>query len=283
MAPARLVAVAAVLAVGLSGCGGSSSPSFPTIGAAKTYELTGFEPAGKARAGVPTRISFAIRQPSGEPLTDYKRGAGPHTGIHLIFVRSDLGAIVHHHPPVGADGVLTDTVTFPTPGRYRIVVDAYPASAQPGNFQLFRWITVAGKAPRLAIPPFEPVQVVDGYRFSVRSLPKLRAIQASTFEVHVTDPQGRPARFQPWFGALAHAIFFRAGTLAYFHTHICGPGQAACASTAVGAPVTGKASKPGVMKVGVLLAQGGTWRMFLQCKVDGRVLTAPFTLRVGDV
>jgi hypothetical protein len=24
----------------------------------------------------------------------------------------------------------------------------------------------------------------------------------------------------------------------------------------------------------------GTWRLFLQCKVDGRVLTAPFTLAV---
>jgi hypothetical protein len=30
----------------------------------------------------------------------------------------------------------------------------------------------------------------------------------------------------------------------------------------------------------VLLPEGGTWRLFLQCKVDGHTLTAPFTLAV---
>jgi hypothetical protein len=277
--PAVLAAALALLA---AGCGGSSAPGLPTIAAAKTYELAGFEPSAPVRAGRPTRISFSIRKPDGGTLTKYRRGAGPHTRIHLIAVRSDLGAIVHRHPPLAADGTLSDTVVFPTPGRWRLVVDAYPASARPGNFQLFRWITVSGKAPDEAIPPFRRSQVVDGYRFVVRGTPRLRAIQAATFEVDVTDPQGRPARFQPWFGALAHAIFFRAGTLAYFHTHICGPGQTACTSTALGAPVVGESTEPGRLKVGVLLAQGGTWRMFLQCKVDGRVLTAPFTLKVAD-
>jgi hypothetical protein len=31
----------------------------------------------------------------------------------------------------------------------------------------------------------------------------------------------------------------------------------------------------------VLVPVPGTWRLFLQCRADGRVLTAPFTLRVG--
>jgi hypothetical protein len=30
----------------------------------------------------------------------------------------------------------------------------------------------------------------------------------------------------------------------------------------------------------VLLPVAGTWRLFIQTKVDGRVLTAPFTLAV---
>jgi hypothetical protein len=34
------------------------------------------------------------------------------------------------------------------------------------------------------------------------------------------------------------------------------------------------------MHVGVLLPEVGTWRLFLQCKIHGRVLTAPFTLKV---
>jgi hypothetical protein len=44
--------------------------------------------------------------------------------------------------------------------------------------------------------------------------------------------------------------------------------------------VTGTATRPGQLRVGVLLPVSGTWRLFLQCKVDGRILTAPFTLEV---
>jgi hypothetical protein len=46
------------------------------------------------------------------------------------------------------------------------------------------------------------------------------------------------------------------------------------------ARVTGTETRPGVLRVGVLLPRAGTWRLFLQTKVDGRVLTAPFTLTV---
>ena len=44
--------------------------------------------------------------------------------------------------------------------------------------------------------------------------------------------------------------------------------------------MTGTSATPGKLKVGVLVPAPGTWRLFLQCKVDGRVLTAPFTLEV---
>jgi hypothetical protein len=277
-----IVAAAGALAVVLAGCGGSSGSKFPTIGAARTYELADWKPAGTVQPGTPTQLSFRIVQPDGETLTDYRRGAGPHTGIHLIFVRSDLGAIVHLHPPVGDDGTLTETVTFPTPGRWRVVVDAYPANERQPNFQLFRWIDVAGNAPAEAVPPFQATQVVDGYTFRLHGTPKVKAIQATTFDVDVTGPDGKPAKFRTWFGATAHAIFFRKGTLAYYHTHICDPQATACiASVAGGATVSGRSSKPGQLKVGVLLAQGGTWRMFLQCNVGGKVLTAPFTLKVA--
>jgi hypothetical protein len=278
----RFAAVLGAAALLVAGCGGSSSPSFPTISAAKTFHVADFAPGAGVLPGKATQVSFRIVQPSGETLASYRTGNGPHTGIHLIYVRSDLGAIVHHHPPVGEDGTLDDTVVFPTPGRWRVVMDAYPASSQQTNFQLFEWITVKGKAPAAVVPPFQAKQVVDGYTFTVRGTPHVRAVEAATFEVDVTDPQGRPARFQEWFGATAHAIFFRKGTLAYYHTHICPPGASACTSSlGGGATVVGKSQKAGQLKVGVLLAQGGTWRMFLQCKVDGKVLSAPFTLKVA--
>jgi hypothetical protein len=272
----------ALCAVGLAGCGGSSSsPQTPTIQPARTFALDGFEPSAEAEPGAPTKVSFTIRQPSGAPLTNYRRGAGPHTGVHLIFVRNDLGAIIHHHPPISADGKIEDTVTFPTPGTYRLVVDAYPNLQGPlRNFQLFRTVHVKGDAVKQPLPPSRSSEVVDGYKFTIHGRPNLHAIQAGTLDMTVTDPQGRPVRFAPWFGALAHAIFFRAGSLDYFHTHVCAPGATGCTSLLGAASVTGTSTTPGQLHVGVLLPVAGTWRLFLQTKANGQVVTAPFTLKV---
>jgi hypothetical protein len=172
-------------------------------------------------------------------------------------------------------------VIFPSPGRYRVVVDAYPNLSGPlRNFQLFRSITVAGKAATKPLPAFRPTVVVDGYRFTLHHPPALHAIKPAFLQITVTRPNGSPAPFTPWFGALAHAIFFRAGSLDYFHTHVCSAGMTGCTSVLGPTRVTGSATRPGQLRVGVLLPVPGTWRLFLQCKVDGRVLTAPFTLKV---
>ena len=99
-------------------------------------------------------------------------------------------------------------------------------------------------------------------------------------DVTVTDPSGRPARFSEWYGALAHAIFFRAGSLDYFHTHVCGAAASACTSTVGGTRIVGKSTKPGRLNVGILLPVPGKWRLFLQFKPGAHVVTAPFTLTV---
>ena len=263
----------------LGGCGGSSSsPNVPTIQAARTFEFAHFTPDGAVRAGKPTTVSFAIAQPDGKPLTTYRHGGGPHTGVHLIIVSDDLSTIVHRHPPVGADGTLRQTVVLPRPGKYRVVVDAYP-QGQP-NFQLFRNIHVAGHAKPKPLPPLQRTQVVNGYRFTLHGNPHLRAIQPGFLTMTVTDPQGKPVTFTPWYGALAHAIFFRQGSLDYFHTHVCAPGASGCTSILGGARVAGTSNTPGKLRVGVLVPVAGTWRLFVQTRANGRVITAPYTVEV---
>jgi hypothetical protein len=274
------VVLLVVLVVPLAGCGSSGAKQI-TIGAARTYALAQVSPQRFA-PGRPQELSFTIRQPSGAALTSFRRGPGPHTGVHLIIVRSDLGAIVHKHPPIGPDGRISETVTLPTPGRYRLVVDAYPATSGPfRNLQLFRWLTVSGKPVSQPLPPFRPTVTVDGYRMTLQHVPKLKAISPAFLNLTITRPDGRPAALTPWFGALAHAIFFRSGSLDYFHTHVCAPGMVGCTSVLGATRVTGRVTQPGHLRVGVLLPVGGTWRLFLQCKADGRILTAPFTLSVA--
>jgi hypothetical protein len=47
-----------------------------------------------------------------------------------------------------------------------------------------------------------------------------------------------------------------------------------------GARVVGRPAGPGKLNVGVLLPVAGTWRLFLQFRDRGRIVTAPFTLKV---
>jgi len=273
-----LLACCAIVLV--AGCGSSSRPTVGPIGPARTYSLSNFKPLRIARPG-PARLTFSIKQPSGGALVDYKRGAGPHTGIHLIVVRRDLGVIIHRHPPIAPSGRVTETVDFPSPGPYRVLVDAYPgAKGAPRNFQLHTNVRVSGAYKPQPLPPFAATQHVRGYTIALKAPKRLHPIQAATLTAKVTDPTGKPVVFHPWYGALAHAIFFRQGSLDYFHTHVCGPSTPGCTSVFGGAKVTGRPAGPGQLNVGVLLPIAGTWRLFLQFRDRGRIVTAPFTLPV---
>ena len=56
---------------------------------------------------------------------------------------------------------------------------------------------------------------------------------------------------------------------------------ASCTSILGASKVTGSSSTPGKLTVGVLVPVSGTWRLFLQVKIGGKTLTAPFTLHVS--
>jgi hypothetical protein len=277
-------ATLAVLVLALAGCSSSSSSSPPqiTIAPAKTFRIVGFEPTKVAAAGKPTTMSFTIGQPSGGPLTRYRKGAGPHTGVHVIAVRKDLSVIVHKHPPIGKDGKIAESFTFPQPGPYRVLVDVYPnlPAGQQRNFQLYENVEVAGDYKPKPLPPYEPTVKVDGYTITIHGHPRLKAIEPAFLNVTITGPDGKPGALTPWLGALAHAIFFRSGSLDYFHTHVCGRNTPGCTSTLAGPRIVGKSETPGKLSVGVLLPVPGTWRLFLQLQPDGHVITAPYTLKV---
>jgi predicted small lipoprotein YifL len=277
--------VAAATVLGLAGCGSSSGNgvSVPQIGAARQFTLSGFSPTTPVTAGKPFTVRFTVKQPDGQPLTQYKTGPGPHTGVHLIIVRKDLAYIVHQHPPITKSGLLTQRITLPAPGPYRVLVDIYPdlKNTLP-NFQLFGSLTVKGAYHPIKLPPYSPNVTVDGYHFHVVGHANIHAIQATFLHVNVTDSHGKPVVFKPWFGALAHAIFFHEGSLDYFHTHICAPDAPNCGTLpgVQATKITGSSPAPGKLTAGVLLALPGTWRLFLQMKPENKVITAPFTLHV---
>jgi hypothetical protein len=286
--PPIIAAVLALSAAGaaLAGCGSNTggAVSVPRVAPARTYSLSGFQPASPVAPGHTTLLSFTITQPSGKPLTDYRKCCEPHAGVDLIIVRSDDSHVQYDDSDIAPDGRISQPVVFPSPGRYRIIVSAFLPVTNPqtqNNFQLVTNVTARGPYKPQPVPPFNATQNVDGYRFQVQGTPRLRAIQASFLTIKVTDPQGHPVTLTTWRGALAHAIFIHQGSLDYFHTHVCSPGAIYCTSALGATKVTGSSTAPGQLKVGVLLPEPGTWRMFLITYQHGRVLTVPYTLNVA--
>ena len=273
----RFVALLLLLPL-VPGCSSSGTKNI-AIQPAKVYRLADFEPAASIAPGKPTTVAFTVDQPSGSTLSAYRTGPGPHTGVHLIIVSDDLSTIIHRHPPMEPGGRFRQQVVFPAPGRYRVIVDVYPKKRQPlPNFQLFKDVQVRGVPKPQPLGSYQAVQHIGGFTFTAAKRPQLRAIQAALMTVHVTDASGKPARFVPWYGALAHAIFFHVGTLDYFHTHVCAPGASGCTSLIAGASVVGRSSAPGKLTIGILLPTAGTWKLFLQSKPNGRLVTVPYVL-----
>jgi hypothetical protein len=273
VAPAALALVAAACG------GGGGSPAPPTVAPAREYKLDWQSPKSVAKPGT-TMLRFAVRTPDGKVLSRFRTGGGPHTGVHLIIVRDDLSLIVHEHPPIPSSGELALPVVLPRAGRYHVLVDVYPAATSgPRNFQLTHDLQVGTGDAKAPLPAYAPVVKVDGLTFRVVKQPALRLAEPASMVVDVSDAQGKPVSFKPFYGALAHAIFFRAGTLDYFHSHICGK-DPACTASFGSAATTGHSTHPGRLELGVLLPATGRWRLFLQVSRGGQLVTAPFTLRV---
>src|SRR5260370_41968225 len=108
---------------------------------------------------------------------------------------------------------------------------------------------------------------------------KLGGIQATFLHVEVTDASGRKVTFVPWFGALAHAIFFRQGSLDYFHTHICAPNALNCGALAAlrATAVTGRSAPPGPPTIRGLGPPGRTWELFPRMKLTPHTATTRFS------
>ena len=211
----------------------------------KTFQLVGFRPAGPVVAGRPTRLAFTIRQPSGAPLTRFQRGTG---AAHRRAPDRRPRRPLRDHPPPSADRARTAASAsrsrFPAPGRYRVVIDVYPKLTGPQrNFQLFR-----DDHRRRRVPPAAAAGLrADRHRrrlplHAARAARGCARSQPAFLTITVRRPNGTPARFTPWFGALAHAIFFRAGSLDYFHTHVCSPGASGCTSTLGASKITGSST-----------------------------------------
>ena len=241
--------------------------------------------------------------------------------MHLFVVRADdAGAFAHLHPQAQDTGASPAFVTPLPPlprGRYHLYGDVVHETGFERT--LVGALEIPGDmSPRLAMAgdPDDAwyvgsasadgvARLADGSTMAVQLAPTgaVHAGRELTIRVAVSDSSGAPVRLDPYLGMPAHGVVARLDGQVYVHLHPMGTvttaAQAAFLArdrgdtTASGrprlqehaahamnaSPVAGSAS---VVEFPYAFPRPGDYRLVVQVKRAGRILTGAFAIAVTD-
>jgi hypothetical protein len=240
---------------------------------------------GRIKAGEPARLQITVManletrdadgRPTGKRRTERVRDFDVmhERQMHLIIVRRDLEFFAHTHPTTSVDGVFTlDNYLFPTPGEYRIFVDAAPKGA--GGQVMSATIRVEGKskaeAPVSASANDSIRQSINGIEVSLKDARSLAPRRTLPYGVQLRDEKtGQPVRdLQPYLGAVGHLIMISESAATFVHAH---PDERD--------PQNGN---QGEITFLVRPPKPGRYRIWVEFQREGRVHTAGFTVGVEE-
>ncbi len=205
-----------------------------------------------ATPGERSELAFRIVDRRGQTVRDFDL---EHTKrMHLIVVRRDMTGFQHLHPTQHADGSWSVPVTVRDAGSYRVFSDF---SVDGTAHTLADDLLVDGTVRSQELPAPAKTVNVDGLQVTLTDGPS-RAGAESELGFTVTR-NGTPVAVEDYLGAKGHLVALRQGDLAYLHVH------------------------PDEKKLEFMaeFPTAGTYRLFLQFQVDGRVHTAEFTQEVA--
>jgi hypothetical protein len=238
---------------GMMGMGANGESAAPVRGLAVSDNgLTLQLARTTARPGQRFNLAFRIVDRRGQTARDFDV---EHTRrMHFILVRRDMTGFQHLHPTQKADGSWSVPATLKDSGSYRVFADfAIKGKAHT----LADDIQVDGSVRSQPLPVPARTAQVDGMKVTLTEGPtKAGAESQLSFTVR---RNGKPVVVQDYLGAKGHLVALRQGDLAYLHVH---PDEKN-------------------LKFMAEFPTAGTYRLFLQFQVDGRVHTAAFTQEVA--
>jgi hypothetical protein len=268
-------------------------------------------PDGTMRPGQSAYWRFQFLDgPGRSPLTRFSTHHDK--PMHLVVVSRDLSRFAHLHPALAADGTFEIQVNAPSSDPDN--ADAATAVSRPGTYFLFSEVAPVGRSPAVirftvrAEGTEQPVALVADSRSPTGEIvthtgPKGRPANAYQVGLRVEraehhpgmamthlvvtvrerDAEGRyqpVASLEPWLGMTGHAVLVgrsgdRVEDRVFRHLHASdgasGGGHAHHVMQASGGRLT-------FMLMGQDEASAGLYRLWVQFKHRGWVLTAPFTL-----
>jgi hypothetical protein len=233
--------------------------------------------------------------------------------MHLFAIRDDMSAFAHLHPET--TDTATFTATFPAlpAGRYRIYGDVVHES---GFAQTVVTTATVRPSPRSAVPMGNPDDswfvgaaakgssnyvLEDGSTIRWRNRPSsFTARTPVSFAFDLVNPDGTAAPLEPYMGMAGHAVVHRDDGSVFVHLHPMGTVSVASQMTFTmrqpGDTVKGTLAKRISQMAGMEHAQtiagpvtfpyafprGGEYRVWVQLKRGGSVVTGAFDAYVAD-
>ena len=206
------------------------------------------------------KLEFTVNVPGGAPVTTYS--VVHDKPLHLIVIRRDLTGFQHLHPVMASDGTWSIDLTLAQPGSYRMIADF---TALVGGSQIATTLgsdlTVAGDYAPVALPDPARAAATSGFQVTYEGGPGTQSTQPLLMTV--ADRSGRPVAVEPYLGAYGHLVVLREGDTGYVHVH----------------PETQLVD--GKVKFWLAAPSPGTYRMFFDFQVAGKVSTAAWIVVVS--
>jgi hypothetical protein len=237
--------------------------------------------------------------------------------MHLFLIRDDMGAFAHLHPATVDSVSFPSSLPPLPPGRYRVFADVVVESgyAQTLVTSVLIGPPATGEADaRLSDADDSwfagPVAangssttLADGSVMTLRRGPApVVAGREAGLRFEVRNADGTPSTLEPYMGMAGHAVVARDDGLVFVHLHPSGtismasqmtfamrqPGDSVKgrlgqrlnaiehSAMSAGAPVAGSVAFP------YAFPKPGKYRIWVQVKKNGRILTGAFDVRVNS-
>ena len=239
--------------------------------------------------------------------------------MHLFLVRDDLSAFAHLHPLMIDSSTFRTSLPPLPPGPYRLYGDIVQENGFSQTLLDSVTLTGIGEGWRVVDPDdswwmsrqpsaasYQPsaLSLEDGSTMTWERDSVLVAGRDMELRFIVRGRDGQPVTLEPYMGMLSHAVITRADGAVFVHLHPAGTismgsqlvyalrrssdttGVLASRITAAeqaAAPMAsmGTEGEPGTVTLPYAFPRSGQYRIWVQVKVRGRILTGVFDTQVS--
>ncbi len=241
--------------------------------------------------------------------------------MHLFLVRDDLQGFAHLHPLMVDSSTFRTSLPPLPPGRYRLYADVVHESGFTQTLLDSVTLATSSDTWRAAdsddswwatrqpsaVSDQIQVQLEDGSTMTwVRDSTALVAGRDLELRFVVRAMDGKPAALEPYMGMSSHAVITRDDGAVFVHLHPAGtismasqlafalrqPGDTVrgvlgtriTSAERTSSPMTSRdmEGQPGTVTLPYAFPRPGHYRMWVQVKVKGSVLTGVFDAQVGS-